>query len=557
VVEPQTAEMSRISMAKELRRDLEQMMRAQMNSMLSELEERLDRALTEGNLSVNLGPGSVGSATNLDKSTGRTDSRDRKGTGRTNSRENVIQRSAPKEKPAAGDNGYLSLLPAQSNDRPQSARDMYAPVATVEDDTDHAEHLQAAADLARFRFNSGILLLLLISAGADAMEVDSQARSDNTNFAGWYKFVQATLCVGFAAELWSRVRYKGKLFFTTCLHWHYFQIILLVVQSWEMILIMREWWLGIQFPEGTRQWFRFVSMVRVLRVFNVLDHLDFTAELHLLLASMHGSMYSLLWSALFMLIPMFIISMIMTQVVADFRINSGTDFHEMDNLMFYYGTLDKSMFALFWSISGGLSWSEAMIPLVNHGFVWPTALFVMYVASMVFAVLNVLTGVFVNSATSAASSEKEKRVLSTLEKIFDDIDNDKSGCLNLEEFMKLMDHKDIGVCLQSLDIPPSHANHLFQMIDADGSGTVEIHEFLSGCDRLQGTLKALDFATFKVDNDHAIARMDSFIGKMEDYMNRMDPYQTGGLGSSDFGKAGDSPNQPKSLIQCFMPGSNW
>ena len=69
---------------------------------------------------------------------------------------------------------------------------------------------------------------------------------------------------------------------------------------------------------------------------------------------------------LFMLIPMFIISMIMTQVVADFRMTSGLELNEIENLMFYYGSLDKSMFALFWSISGGLSWSEAMIPLKKH-----------------------------------------------------------------------------------------------------------------------------------------------------------------------------------------------
>jgi len=318
-------------------------------------------------------------------------------------------------------------------------------------------------------------------------------------------------------------------------------------------LIFREWSEGVPFPHGSRKWFRFVSMVRVLRVFNVLDHMDFTAELHLLMASMHGSMWSLLWSALFMLIPMFILSMILTTIVADFRIESGTELHEMENLIFYYGTLDSSMLSLFWSVSGGLSWSEAMIPLRKHNFFWSTCLFLTYVALMVFAVLNVLTGVFVNSATSAASSEKEKKVLSTLKNIFDVIDNDKSGCLNLDEFEKLLDHKEIGVCLQSLSIPPSQANHLFQLIDADGSGSIQIQEFLTGCDRLQGNLKAMDFATFKVDYEHNISRMDKFITRMDEQMKRT------GFASTDLASPSEQKDvqQQRSLIGCFIPGNNW
>jgi len=522
--------MSSVSIAKELRGELEQMMRDQMESMLSQLEERVARAVSEGSLSINqLGPGSD---------------------SRSNSRE-------PRESPgAARDSGsYLALLPAQGKDRPQSARDMYAPVATAEDDAAHQEHLKAAADLARFRFNVGTLFLLLVNGVADAFEVDCQARSDATNFPEWYKFVQAGLCMGFMIELFKRVNFKGWLFFTgSGAHWHWLQAILVLVQTSEMILIIREWLFGTPFPIGSRQWFRFISMARVLRVFNVLDHLDFTAELHLLLASMQGSMWSLLWSALFMLIPMFIFSMMLTQVVAEYRINSGIELHDMENLMFYYGTLDSSMLSLFWCISGGLSWSEAMIPLRTHHFVWPTLLFLLYVALMVFAVLNVLTGVFVNSATSAASSEKEKKTLATLKNIFDDIDTDASGCLNQDEFTLLLGHKEIGVCLQSLNIPPSHASQLFQLIDADGSGSVQIQEFLQGCDRLQGSLKAMDFATFKIEHDHAVTKMDSFMTRMEDHMRR-----GGGLGSTGISKAGDKPEiqQQRSLIGCFIPGGNW
>jgi len=223
---------------------------------------------------------------------------------------------------------------------------------------------------------------------------------------------------------------------------------------------------------------------------------------------------SLGWSALFMLVPMFVFSMGLTQVVREFRVESGLDENKLSDLMIWYGTLDRSILTLFYSIAGGLSWSEAQMPLAEHGFVVYSILFLLYVALMIFAVLNVLTGVFVQAADSAASSEKEKKVLETLHTIFHDVDHDRSGTLTNDEFTALLKHRDIGVCLQSLNIPPNQADCLFKLIDSDGSGAIAIDEFLEGCDKFQGSLKAIDFATFTSDFQSLKLETQEFMRQM-------------------------------------------
>merc|ERR1712194_813318 len=186
------------------------------------------------------------------------------------------------------------------------------------------------------------------------------------------------------------------------------------------------------------------------------------------------------------------------------------------------------MLTLFWAISGGLSWSEATKPLSTYGFVWTGRTFVFYVAAVTFATLNVLTGVFVNSATAAVASEQEKKMLEMLEKLFVEFDYDMSGNLTQGEFAELLKHKDIDVCLQSLDIRPSQANQLFNLIDADQSGVVEIDEFLKGCDRLQGTLKAIEFATFLFDFANLKADMQLFMRLMGQHTGQKEMVPTDG-----------------------------
>lgn len=234
-------------------------------------------------------------------------------------------------------------------------------------------------------------------------------------------------------------------------------------------------------------------------MFNILDQLDYSNELHLLLASMHGSVRSLCWSALFIVVPMYVFGMAITQLVEEFRIQSDVPERNLSDLLRFFGTLDRSMLTLFWAIAGGLSWAEATQTLSDFGFVLTGLAFVFYVATMSFAILNVLTGVFVNSASIAANCEKDRKMLEILRKIFLQVDYDQSGNLTQNEFQSLLKHKDITMCLQTLDIPPYQANHLFTLIDADESGHVEIDEFLRGVEMLQGTLKAIDFATFLHD----------------------------------------------------------
>merc|ERR1719440_2644954 len=123
------------------------------------------------------------------------------------------------------------------------------------------------------------------------------------------------------------------------------------------------------------------------------------------------------------------------------------------------------MLTLFWSISSGLSWNEAMLPLMHHGLGVLAMAFVAYMAIATFSILNIVTGVFVNSAISAATLELDRTAITNLKTFFENADEDGSGTLEFKEFEKsLRTSSALSECLRSLDIEAEHALMLFQLI---------------------------------------------------------------------------------------------
>merc|ERR1711998_210602 len=71
-----------------------------------------------------------------------------------------------------------------------------------------------------------------------------------------------------------------------------------------------------------------------------------------------------------------------------------------------FGTLLASVYTLFATISGGTDWSDVAEPLGTLH--WTNlALFVFFVAFIYFAVLNVVTGVFCQSAIESAAHDRD------------------------------------------------------------------------------------------------------------------------------------------------------
>lgn len=152
-------------------------------------------------------------------------------------------------------------------------------------------------------------------------------------------------------------------------------------------------------------------------------------------------------------------------------------------------------------MSGGVSWAEAANPMLSMssflGF-----LFLCFIFFSIFSVLNIVTGVFVDGAIQHNSEERDvlmdkqkKRkdeYLTELEELLLDIDDNEDGIITLDEFEQCLQDERFAMNFMMLDIDPGETKDLFNVLDANGDGLVEIQEFLAGCLRIKGEAKGKD-----------------------------------------------------------------
>merc|ERR1719221_1898603 len=104
---------------------------------------------------------------------------------------------------------------------------------------------------------------------------------------------------------------------------------------------------------------------------------------------------------------MYVFGIAFTQAVSDRIADMDGDGDAYDaaleaDLDKYWGTLTTSTFTLYKSITGGISWHDVVDPLGQMHFIW-SVLFIVFISFSYFAVLNVITGVFCNSAIDTAT----------------------------------------------------------------------------------------------------------------------------------------------------------
>jgi len=241
----------------------------------------------------------------------------------------------------------------------------------------------------------------------------------------------------------------------------------------------------------------------------------------------------LLWALILLVMIVYLFAVMFTQGTAmhlSANLRSITDHWpvdlspDSDPLLIYWSTLPRSMFTLFMSITGGISWVEVVQPLSQVHWFW-VALFVAYICFAQMCVLNVLTGVFCQNAIDSAQYDQDLVTQSILlqknmyvkriKEIFSQIDDDGSGGVTIHELMQHLENEHMLALWDSLGLDVSDVWTLFKLIDSDHGSVIELEEFVAGCLRLKGNAKGLDMA--KLYYEHR-----SLASKLAVFMKRTD-----------------------------------
>jgi len=294
---------------------------------------------------------------------------------------------------------------------------------------------------------------------------------------------------------------------------------------------------------------KFVKLVRLLKVVKVMRVFRFLHAVRRMVLSMAGSINSLFWALFLLVLIMYILAILLVQGTELYITSKSADVShprfemckagsteplvslnitdhldvfvlplfsvdpvehsEAEQLLKLYGSVLQTMLTLFSAISGGAEWAIVADPVakIHPLFI---AIWIFFISLMIFGVLNILTGIFVDAALSAAQNDRDSIVeqeiqdkestINTLKTIFKKVDSDQSGSITMDEFALLMDNQEVNALLSHLELRPSEATGLFRLLDDDHSSRVSIDEFVNGCIRLKGGAKALDMISLMFEH---------------------------------------------------------
>lgn len=181
---------------------------------------------------------------------------------------------------------------------------------------------------------------------------------------------------------------------------------------------------------------------------------------------------------------------------------------EDENLVLYFGTLNRSMVSLWMAISGGIRWILLTEPLERTDNATWSLLFLVYIAFVYFFILNVVTGVFCQSATEGAQQDLDFTIEAQLKdrQMYVDrlglllkemrMDDSQPG-LTAAELESQLSRPKVQSWFKALDIDTKQTWKLFKILDSNGSGIISSEQFVEGCMILKGYATRVDVESLK------------------------------------------------------------
>merc|ERR1712232_1138489 len=142
------------------------------------------------------------------------------------------------------------------------------------------------------------------------------------------------------------------------------------------------------------------------------------------------------WAVSLIYLMTFVFGILFQDALTDFysHVETSEDFENARAIHETFGGIYMTTVCLFSAISGGNDWM-GYAELLRHAGEIYFCLFIFYIAFMVVGLLNVVTGIFVDSAVCARTDDEivqdythnEESTLTELYRIFSTVDRDNSG----------------------------------------------------------------------------------------------------------------------------------
>lgn len=246
---------------------------------------------------------------------------------------------------------------------------------------------------------------------------------------------------------------------------------------------------------------RLLRFAKVARSLRILQRAHILGSLHLLLKSVHASLEVLFWSLCLLAVIQCIAGMLLAQSVQSFLLDESNDAEARQAVFRYFGTFTATLLTMFEVLMA--NWAPPCRVLVDCVSEWYSFGFIVYRCLVGFAVLNVVSAVFLQQTMKVAAADQEvalhqremaaEAYTKKLEAFFKKLDKSGDGVLTWKEFGAVLNSPRLQNWLATLELESKDLVNLFNMID-DGDGEISLEDFLHGARHLRGPASSIALA---------------------------------------------------------------
>jgi len=360
-------------------------------------------------------------------------------------------------------------------------------------------------------FGYVIIAFIVLNAVMMGIQADWMVSNIGQTAPAIFDIFENIFAVIFTCELAMRIFVYHVHFFRTAeWKWNVFDSVVVALQLIDIVSTLAVGDENASADTGNLSFMRIIRLMRLLRILRLMRLLRFVQELRSMVMSIVASLKSLMWTIILLAFLMYGVGVCLTQMIADKGLEEPRIMLLSPDMKSHYGSLPQALVSLFAGITGGIDWADLMAPLQEQISPWLAAVFVLYIAFAVLAMMNVVTGIFVESALQSTRADEEKEVRAQLDEMFKHVDQEKNGTISWQEFVQSLENPDMRRCFESLGFNMEEdCAALFRILD-DGDGECTLDEFIGGILRCKGPARAFDQMAMQA----GLKQLDSKVSKV-------------------------------------------
>jgi len=210
----------------------------------------------------------------------------------------------------------------------------------------------------------------------------------------------------------------------------------------------------------------------------------------------------ILLTVMLLICNLFLVQILQASYFADvFASELDEDGLRRHHMMFeYFGTCSRCMLSMFEITLG--DWPPIARLLTEEVSQWFTLICLLHKLTIGFSVTGVINGIILQETFKVVQTDDvimfrqkkhDGRILRTkMKTLFDTLDKERDGKLNMWEFCAIADDLEIQIWLSSLGLETDDLPTLFTLIDEDDSGFITLDELVSRVPRIMGAARGVD-----------------------------------------------------------------